>query len=752
MSKLMGCVFLTVALVFQVNALANSSKSDFRDEKTLKLKNNLEVLIISDSGYEKSSVGLSIQVGAMHSPKQFQGLPHFIEHLLFFGGSKKHSETNYLRNLIQKNNGSMNASTYNEKTIFYYDIENGALAESLEVFGSQIAEPLFDAEFVKKEVESIDSEHKLDIDNDGWKILQLSMSIADEHHPRNIFTGGNRDTLQSIDEKIIGKFYETFYSANLMKLVVLSNLPISELEHQVRSSFSEIKNMNRILKKGPPAYSKDRLPLSIEMKSKQKDSLSLIFELPPVLSHWRSKPLDLIVKLVEQENQGSLIRYLVERDLIRSVKVWSEDLTSASYLFVEFELTDKGVSNSNDIENSFFLYMNMLKNNGLPRYVYDDYKKIEELKFASFKKRSDKSKARTLASAATYQPLKDLEKNSQLLTLYSPKIFKKLLENINPMNLIKISSNSRVKGDKIEPHYKTEYSIKRENKVGRNSVEPNIKNVSFEMKPKNIFIPIDIQLVNQESVQNKNLIDPKFGKILFTFDRTFQIPKVEAKIELRDNQKIKTALSKVKLMLLVEIIKIQMSPWLTSLSEVGDSIKIFVENDSLVLKISGYSQNFPLIVEEFFKKYMTLSVTEKDLNKAQSVLNSYLDSLTKSDLFDLNYELSKQILSNSVNLNEIILSQNRKNLISQIKTTEMDEFKSQFVMGSLFHGSIFGNIQSKKMEKLFANIPLLLKLKPHGSIFASSLHIPSSFHYQYNQNSESPNNMYWLIVPTRREN
>ena len=50
----------------------------------MKLNNSLQVLFMSDSSTNTSTVALDISTGSFNSPKGYEGLAHFCEHMLTF--------------------------------------------------------------------------------------------------------------------------------------------------------------------------------------------------------------------------------------------------------------------------------------------------------------------------------------------------------------------------------------------------------------------------------------------------------------------------------------------------------------------------------------------------------------------------------------------------------------------------------------------------------------------------------------------
>ena len=97
------------------------SENDIRDYKYIKLKNNLEIVIIKD--YNETLCGACLNVNIGSANESIPGLAHFLEHMLFMG-SKKYPYTNNFMSSINKSGGSTNAYTSNTNTNYYF-VETG---------------------------------------------------------------------------------------------------------------------------------------------------------------------------------------------------------------------------------------------------------------------------------------------------------------------------------------------------------------------------------------------------------------------------------------------------------------------------------------------------------------------------------------------------------------------------------------------------------------------------------------------------
>ena len=116
------CIFV-LALSYK-DALASQivqSPNDNREYKSFTLPNKLEILLISDPSTDKAAAALDVRVGSGSDPKDYEGLAHFLEHMLFLG-TKKYPEAGSYQAYINKHGGSHNAYTSFDNTNYFFDI------------------------------------------------------------------------------------------------------------------------------------------------------------------------------------------------------------------------------------------------------------------------------------------------------------------------------------------------------------------------------------------------------------------------------------------------------------------------------------------------------------------------------------------------------------------------------------------------------------------------------------------------------
>ncbi len=92
----------------------------------LRLKNGIDVLLISDPLVSQSAVALSIGSGSWNNPADMPGLAHFVEHLVFMGSAKYPEESDFSR-FIGERGGEYNAFTSHDRTVYGFSINHEGL-------------------------------------------------------------------------------------------------------------------------------------------------------------------------------------------------------------------------------------------------------------------------------------------------------------------------------------------------------------------------------------------------------------------------------------------------------------------------------------------------------------------------------------------------------------------------------------------------------------------------------------------------
>ncbi|MDU0356163.1 insulinase family protein [Paraglaciecola aquimarina] len=221
------------------------SVNDNRQYASITLPNELEVVLVSDPSIDKSAVALSVGVGSFQEPDAFPGLAHYLEHMLFMG-TKSYPEVNGYSEFVSRNGGLQNAYTELDHTNYMVAVNNDAFEQVLSRFSGFFYDANLDPKYADKERHAVHSEWSMKSPND-WVILeQLNGLTLNSAHPIARFNWGNLGSLtnrknQSL-QSALQQFYDTYYSANLMKASMISHLPIEQMEILAQRYFTQIPN------------------------------------------------------------------------------------------------------------------------------------------------------------------------------------------------------------------------------------------------------------------------------------------------------------------------------------------------------------------------------------------------------------------------------------------------------------------------------------------------------------------------------
>ena len=198
--------------------------------KSDKLKNNIKYALINDDNQSSTTVCVCVNIGSINEETNYQGIAHFLEHMLFLG-SEKYPEENYFDKMVKKGGGVLNAYTDSFHTVYYFNILNDYLNLVLDIFSRFFIDPKFDKNSVDREINAVHSEHRKNMNNDLWRINQVIKNISKKDSYYNTFSTGNKKTLDKPDirEKMIS-FYNNYYCSDNITVTLISNLSLIEQE------------------------------------------------------------------------------------------------------------------------------------------------------------------------------------------------------------------------------------------------------------------------------------------------------------------------------------------------------------------------------------------------------------------------------------------------------------------------------------------------------------------------------------------
>ena len=518
----------------QISANLIKSENDQRSYRRLTLANDLDVLLISDPDADKAAVALDLYMGSYQNPDGTEGLAHFLEHMLFLGTQRYPSAGEY-QTFISEHGGSHNASTSLEHTNYFFNVDAAYLEDALDRFAPFFFEPTFDAKYVDRERNAVESEYQLKLKSDSRRQWDVLREIINPRHPLSKFTVGNNQTLVDGKDGLLRDqlkaMYNRYYSTNLMTLVVLGSQSLDRLQYMVESQFLQIPNKNTVIEPySVPLVESDRLPLKATVRPlKELRELNLLFELPQQNRHWKIKPAMYLGEMIGYEGQGSLLQALKE-------KGWAESLSAgpvlsdrgATLFSIDIGLTPLGYKHYEQILVELYAWLKLIQQQGIESWRQDEFAVMSDIAFR-FVEKIDPSTYVTDLAGKMHQ-----YKGNQLLSApyqrdgFDKQLIFNLMDHISFENMLLMVIAPEVEAVKKSEFYQTEYSVETLDNQSIQRWQKAEANFELSLIGKNPYLPTSLDLIDEPNDQKPVLIVDRGGlKVWHQKSTEFGAPKGE---------------------------------------------------------------------------------------------------------------------------------------------------------------------------------------------------------------------------------
>jgi secreted Zn-dependent insulinase-like peptidase len=718
--------------------IIEKSDNDNRNYSWIELDNKLKVILIEDNLNKNCGALLNIKIGSIHDT--IHGIAHFLEHMVFMGSEKYPDVNNFFDN-ISKSGGNTNAMTSDTDTTYYFTIDSINFMSLLDMFVQFFISPLLNKEYIKKEINSVDSESIKNILDENWISQEMIKKTLYDDFPINHFTCGNKNTLSinNIDKKV-RDFFDKYYSSNLMHLILYINKDIDKkhLLKYIEDTFTKIKNKNlpierkfgEMLKTGHilkyiPNKNTNNLIICTQIK---KDFINLI-----------DSPLDILFWILSNKSDNSLFKLYEKYNYIEDMSI-GEFFTYDDYSLIvaKINLTKDGYENYDNIIKIYFEYIDSIKNNNSIEKIYEDIINI------------NKNSYKFIENDDIVDTLLDI--NQLLINKIDPlnllnfKILKPKFSDIKDkfINLIKDFKlyNSTIILGSLENKlinkchdeiYNLYYSI--------NKLEPiKIEKNKYKIINQNKYIISNLELISDIENRYPEKIDKKYN-LFYNFNQSFKIPDVNIYICLDIPSLYETPEIYAKVLLYLDTICSDNTNIINNISQSGNKLHIKIDFDTIFIYLSGNNKIIDKIVDDFNEIYNNANGTCYNTvkNKIYKLLkNSINDQVIRK----INYLIYKKINKKSYD---------NYDLIKYIKNTNYNDCKDTFFnirkncTTSIF---ISGNINKEDSirlcDKLYSYLNIATELKPDFNKNIRKKQTPYVRIYS-NKNEKEKNTLFTLL-------
>jgi len=426
---------------------------DLRNYTGGKLTNNIKYIIINDDTLNRTFITVNIKAGSYDEPKGYDGLAHFLEHMLFMG-SEKYPKESHFNDTVAKYSGETNAYTSNDETCYYIQFDDGGFDDIIEIFSRFFIDPLFLKDSVEREMKAINNEHLKNINDDNWIFNQFINNISSN---RNIFATGNIDTLKKHDirEKMI-EFYKKYYIVQNISICVATNINAKKVHDKLNSTFGTIKQVVNYNDNDERIIFKEKGSCYYLKSIRDNDRLVFLWEIPEQYSsgQYKTQEFDTLGNLITVNIEKSLHFILRNNGLINRM---SAHVNNEGYFQVSFFMTPLGFKSMDIIETMMNSFLEMIYQMDFNK-VIDYYNKLNSINFDYLNKIDSLDLCIFLASNRHHYRLNNVLISSSIIEPSNDHIalYRKY---IRPDNQIKILITQEYPVDTIKmEHYNSSYA------------------------------------------------------------------------------------------------------------------------------------------------------------------------------------------------------------------------------------------------------------------------------------------------------
>lgn len=241
--------------------------------KTARTKNGAKIVGVNVPGAESITLNFGFKVGSRLEKKEYSGLSHFLEHMMF-KGSAKYPSNEMISKTLDSIGAIHNAETDKEYTEYYVRTAPENFDLALDVVSDMVLEPLLEQGELAKERGTIIEELNLYESNPLSNIGSKMERALFGENSTGFDVIGNINSIKKINAKIMREYYEEFYNGSNLSVTVTGKLP-KDYEKKIVKIVSKVPvgNASRFVK---AKYSNEKILLM----SKQSEQTALGLSLP----------------------------------------------------------------------------------------------------------------------------------------------------------------------------------------------------------------------------------------------------------------------------------------------------------------------------------------------------------------------------------------------------------------------------------------------------------------------------------------
>jgi predicted Zn-dependent peptidase len=214
------------------------------------LPNGLTVITEEMKHIRSVSIGIWIKTGSRDEDLQWNGISHFIEHMVFKGTDHRSAED--IARQVDSIGGNMDAFTAKECVCFNVKVLDEHLPIAMDILSDLVLNPVFAVQDIGRERGVILEEIKMDEDNPDYLVHEIFTQNFWKDHPLGRPILGTKDTVRRFARDPVLDFYKQRFAPGNLIVCAAGNLKHDEFVELVARHFKHMKPAKNGLHTLPP--------------------------------------------------------------------------------------------------------------------------------------------------------------------------------------------------------------------------------------------------------------------------------------------------------------------------------------------------------------------------------------------------------------------------------------------------------------------------------------------------------------------
>ena len=535
-----------------------------------------------------------------------------------------------------------------------------------------------------------------------------------------------------------------------MKLVIYGKEDLNTLENWASEIFTQVPNHSKIRPVyNEPAFNNENLSNLWKITPvKDKDLIEFSWVLKNLDQYYRSHPGKYINHLIGHEGENSLLSLLIDEGLALELSSgYDTEINQFTKFSITIQLTKKGMSNYKEVCAIIFKYLQMLKQKGTEKRIFEEIQSVYKMKFMFKDKEQPMNYTSHLASFMQYYPIEDIARLPYLFEEYQSDLINEVVNsfNIDNMRINLISKSLEEECNQVEPWYGTKYSVEslpRElQEMWHNPIIQPKSSKKLDLPPQNIYIPKNFNLYSN-STQLKypeKIYESDCSVLWYKQDDTFNRPKGGVFLNIYSNDcefgKSEEAylLSEIWLRLYKDSIR----ETLYLMSMAGVNISIDISSSGIDIDVTGFDDTLDKVSEKICH---TLETFEPSLME-DHFKNIYDEMIKGFKNFEKNAAYQQAFSYENVLINKGNLAYTHRELLKSLENLTFNDllkFHKKWLTTIRSEWLIIGNITRNKALETCKNCEKVIQnIRKQSQVLLKEL-IPEI------RTVNIPNNTTWL--------